>query len=49
MGFGAMNEVWQQSSNMFEHVKHVDGWMTLIYYVYDSIYCKVMTIVVCNI
>lgn len=48
MGFGAMNEVWQHSSNMLDHLKHVDGWMTLVYHVYDPVYCKVMIIVVYN-
>jgi hypothetical protein len=31
---------------MFDHVKCVDGWMTLACHVYDLIYYKVMIIVV---
>jgi len=33
---------------MFDHVKHVEGWTTLAYHVYDSLYCKVMTTVICD-
>ncbi len=33
---------------MFNHVKGVEGWMTLAYHVYDSFYCKVMKIVICD-
>jgi hypothetical protein len=31
---------------MFDHVKQVQGWMTMASHVYDLVYCKVMTIVV---
>ncbi len=34
---------------MFDHVKCVDGWMTLVCHVYNLIYCKVMTIAVCDL
>jgi hypothetical protein len=33
---------------MFDHVKCVEGWMTLACHVYDSFYYKVMTIVICD-
>jgi hypothetical protein len=33
---------------MFDHVKRVKKWTNKAYYVYDSIYCRVMTIVVCD-
>jgi hypothetical protein len=33
---------------MFNHVKRVKQWTTMAYHVYDSAYCRVMTIVVCN-
>lgn len=33
---------------MFDHVKRVKGWTTMACYVYDSAYCRVMTIVVCD-
>ncbi len=33
---------------MFDHVKHVVGWTTMVYHVYGSTYCKVMTIAVCD-
>jgi hypothetical protein len=31
---------------MFDHVKHVQGWMTMAYHVYNMVYCKVITIVI---
>jgi hypothetical protein len=34
---------------MFDHVKHVKGWMTLAYHVYDFFYCKVTMIVICDV
>ncbi len=34
--------------NRLDHVKRVEGWMTLAYHVYDSFYCKVMNIVICD-
>ena len=33
---------------MFNHVKRVKSWTTIACHVYDSTYCKVMTIVVCD-
>ncbi len=33
---------------MFDYVKHVEGWTTLTYHVYDSFYYEVMKIVICN-
>jgi hypothetical protein len=33
---------------MFNHVKRVQGWTTMACHVYDPFYCKVMTIVVCD-
>jgi hypothetical protein len=39
-----MQNVWM----MFNHVKCVQGWMTMACHVYDLVYYKVMTIVVCD-
>ncbi len=36
----------QNAWMMFDHVKRVQGWMTMACHVYDLVYCKVMTIVV---
>jgi hypothetical protein len=33
---------------MFDHVKHVSHWTTMACHVYDSAYCRVMTVAVCN-
>jgi hypothetical protein len=33
---------------MFDHVKRVAGWTTMACHVYDHAYCKVMTIVICD-
>ena len=33
---------------MFDHVKRVKDWTTVACHVYDSLYCKVMTIAVCD-
>jgi hypothetical protein len=33
---------------MFDHVKPVKHWITMAYHVYDSAYCRVMTIAVCD-
>ncbi len=33
---------------MFDQVKCVEGWMTFTCHVYDSFYCKVMTIAICD-
>jgi hypothetical protein len=41
---GDLQNVWI----MFDRVKHVAGWTTMAYHVYDPLYCKVLTIVVCD-
>ena len=33
---------------MFDHVKRVSSWTTMACHVYDSTYCRVMTIAVCD-
>jgi hypothetical protein len=33
---------------MFDHVKRVKGWTTVACHVYDSSYCRVMTIAICD-
>jgi hypothetical protein len=33
---------------MFDHVKHVEGWMTVACHAYDFFYYKVMTIAICD-
>ena len=33
---------------IFDHVKRVKGWTTMACHVYDSSYCRVMTIAVCD-
>jgi hypothetical protein len=33
---------------MFDHVKRVKKWTTMACHVYDSTYCHVMTITVCD-
>ncbi len=33
---------------MFDHVKHVVGQTTMVCHVYNSTYCKMMTIVICD-
>jgi hypothetical protein len=38
----------QNAWMMFGHVKHVQGWTTMACHVYDLVYCKVMTIAVCD-
>jgi hypothetical protein len=42
---GDLEDVWM----MFNHVKHVKKWTTMACHVYDSTYCHVMTIDVCDI
>jgi hypothetical protein len=34
---------------MFDHVKRIKNWTTMACHVYDSAYCRVMTIVLCDI
>ncbi len=41
---GKLQTVWI----IFYHVKHMEGWTTFAFYVYDILYCKVMTIVICD-
>jgi hypothetical protein len=41
---GDLQDVWM----MFDHVKRVKKWTTMACHVYDSTYCCVMTIAVCN-
>jgi hypothetical protein len=41
---GDLEDAWI----MFDHVKHVKHWSTMACHVYDSAYCRVMTIVVYN-
>ena len=38
----------QDSWIMFDHVKRVKPWTTMACHVYDPIYCKVMTIAICD-
>jgi hypothetical protein len=40
----------QNAWMMFDHIKHVQGWMTMSYHIYDPVYYKVMTVAVvtCN-
>jgi hypothetical protein len=33
---------------MFDHVKHVQGWTAMACHVYDPIYCKVISIAICD-
>jgi hypothetical protein len=33
---------------MFDHVKCVDGWTIMACHVYNLAYCKMMTIVICD-
>ena len=33
---------------IFDHVKRVESWRTMASHVYDSKYCKVMTIAICD-
>ncbi len=33
---------------MFDHVKRVASWIIMACHVYDLVYCKVMTIVICD-
>jgi hypothetical protein len=41
---GDLEHVWI----MFDHVKRVKNWTTMVCHVYDSAYCRVMTIAVCD-
>jgi hypothetical protein len=33
---------------MFDHVKRVVGWIAMACHVYDHVYCKIMTIEICD-
>jgi hypothetical protein len=33
---------------MLDHAKHVVGWITIACHVYNLVYCKMLTIVVCD-
>ena len=33
---------------MLDHVKHVKEWTTMVCHVYNAVYCKVMTIAICD-
>ena len=41
---GDLEDAWM----MFDHVKRVKSWTTMACHVYDSTYCRVMTIAVCD-
>jgi hypothetical protein len=41
---GDLEDMWI----MFDHVKRVKHWTTTACHVYDSAYCRVMTISICN-
>jgi hypothetical protein len=41
---GDLEDTWM----MFDHVKRVKKWTTMACHVYDSTYCRVMTIAICN-
>jgi hypothetical protein len=38
----------QNAWMMFDHVKHVQKWMIMACRIYDMAYCKVMTIIICD-
>jgi hypothetical protein len=38
----------ENSWMMFDHVKRVQGWMTMACHVYDLGFCKVMSIAICD-
>lgn len=41
---GSLENVWL----IFDHVKRVKDWTSMACHVYDSTYCKVMTIAICD-
>jgi hypothetical protein len=41
---GDLQDVWI----VFDHVKYVKKWTTMACHVYDSIYCRIMNIAVCD-
>jgi hypothetical protein len=51
LGSGVYFVNWMQPGGdliMFDHVKRVKHWTTMACHVYDSAYCRVITIPVCN-
>jgi len=42
------SEDLQNAWMMFDHIKRVQGWTTMVCHVYDPIYCKVMIIMICD-
>ena len=38
----------ENSSIMFNYIKHVKDWTTMACHVYDSRYCKILTIACCD-
>jgi hypothetical protein len=38
----------ENSWMMFDHVKHVQSCTTMACHIYDHVYCKVMSIAICN-
>jgi hypothetical protein len=47
MLFNNKIQIWN-AWMMFDHKKHVQRWTTVACHVYDTIYCKVMLIMVCD-
>jgi hypothetical protein len=41
---GDLEDAWM----MFDHVKRIKKWTTMACHVYDSTYCRVMIIAVCD-
>jgi hypothetical protein len=42
------NDDLQNAWMMFDHVKHVIGWMIMACHIYNLAYCKIMTITICD-
>jgi hypothetical protein len=42
---GDLQDAWI----MFDHKKHVKNLTTKAYHVYDSAYCRVLTLIICDI
>jgi hypothetical protein len=45
-----MQSTWdlQNAWIMFGHAKHVANWITMACHMYDLVYCKMLTIIVCD-
>jgi hypothetical protein len=43
-----MNATCRGFVECLDHVKYVVGWTIMVSHVYDPTYCKMMTIVVCD-